>query len=189
MTRFIRTLPWLTAAALLAAGCSPDSAPNPNVKKVVAACYAAGGEEVSAILGGTVEANRMSADSAPKTICAYKDAKNTTVALLQIEKGDKYPDTGKALADDQKQAQNLFSGNIKQPQFHPADGFMPGSFYGDITPRFDSLEVMLGTFEGGYKLNVVINNPKDFATGEKQAADIAHKVFENIQSGKAYATL
>jgi hypothetical protein len=33
---------------------------------------------------------------------------------------------------------------------------------------------------------VVINNPKDFATGEKQASDIAHKVFENIQNGTAY---
>ena len=193
MTRLFRTLPLLTAvtAALLASGCSPDSAPAPdaNAKKEITACLSAGGEAVSAILGVTVEANRMSADSAPISICAYKDAKNVTVALLKVDKSGKYPDPAKALADDQKSEKNLFSGNIKQPQYHPADGFMAGSFYGDITPRFDALEVELGTFEAGNKILVVINNPKDFETGEKQAADIAHKVFENIQNGKAFVTL
>jgi hypothetical protein len=194
MTRLFRTLPWtLVATAALVAGCSPDSAPDPNAapaKKVVSACYGVSGEEASAILGTTVTANRMAGDAAPISICAYKDAKNVTVALLKIDKNtDKYPDQAKALADDQKSEQNLFSSNIKQPKYRAADGFMAGSFYGDITPRFDSLEVELGTFESGNKVLVVINNPKDFATGEKQAADMAHKLFENIQNGKAFVTL
>jgi len=192
MIRLARILPFvLTATALMAAGCSPDSAPAPdaNAKKVVTACNAVGGAEASVILGTTVEANRMSGDSTPVSICAYKDSKNVTVALLKIDKSGKYTDQAKALADDQKSEQNLFSGNIKQPKYHAADGLMPGSFYGDITPRFDSLEVELGTFESGNKVLIVINNPKDFATGEKQAADFAHKIFENIQNGNAYVTL
>src|SRR6185437_15835891 len=127
--------------------------------------------------------------SAPVSICDYKDAKNITVALLKIDKSGKYTDQAAALAEDQKNEKNLFSCNIKPPKYHPADGFMPGSFFGDITPRFDVLEVELGTFESGNKLLVVINNPKDFETGEKQAADIAHKVFENIQSGAAYTSM
>ena len=189
MTRLPRLLTYtLAASTLLAAGCSPDSAPSPDAaaKKTLTACLAAGGDAVSAILGTPVEANRMSADSAPVSICAYKDAKNVTVALLKIDKSGKYTDQAGALAEDQKNEKNLFSGNIKQPKYHPADGFMAGSFFGDITPRFDALEVELGTFESGNKLLVVINNPKDFDTGEKQAADIAHKVFENIQNGTAY---
>ena len=191
MTRLSRLLSYtLTATALMAAGCSPDSAPAPDAtaKKELTACLSVGGEAASAILGSAVEANRMSADSAPISVCAYKDAKNVTVALLKIDKSGKYTDQAKALADDQKSEQNLFSGNIKPPKYHAADGLMQGSFYGDITPRFDSLEVELGTFESGNKVLIVINNPKDFATGEKQAADFAHKIFENIQNGSAYAT-
>jgi hypothetical protein len=181
----------LAAAALLAAGCSPDSAPSSDgaTKKELTACLSAGGEAVSAILGSTVEANRMSADSAPVSICAYKDAKNITVALLKIDKSGKYTDPAGALAADQKSEKALFSGNVKQPKYHDAEGFMAGSFYGDIEPRFGVLEVELGTFESGNKLLVVINNPKDFDTGEKQAAAIAHKVFESIQNGTAYTTL
>jgi hypothetical protein len=181
----------LAAMALLAAGCSPDSSPTPDAgaKKELTACLSAGGEAVSAILGASVEANRMSADIAPVSICAYKDAKNITVALLKIDKSGKYMDPAAALAADQKAEKNLFSNNIKQPKYHPADGFMAGSFFGDIEPRFDTLEVELGTFEDGNKLLIVINNPKDFATGEKQAADIARKVAENIQNGSAYTSM
>ncbi|HEY3644829.1 MAG TPA: hypothetical protein VGM16_05760 [Gammaproteobacteria bacterium] len=190
MTRLHRSLYLTLAAATLLAACSPDSAPAPDAsaKKELTACLSAGGDAVSAILGTPVEANRMSADSAPVSICAYKDAKNITVALLKVDKSGKYPDPATALAADQKAEKNLFSSNIKPPKYHDADGFMAGSFFGDITPRFDTLEVELGTFENGNKLLVVINNPKDFATGEKQAADIAHKVAENIQNGSAYTS-
>lgn len=190
MTSLHRSLYLPLAAAVLLAACSPDSAPSPDAagKKELTACLSAGGEAVSAILGVTVEANRMSADIAPVSICAYKDAKNITVALLKVDKSGKYTDPAAALAADQKAEKNLFSGNIKQPKYHDAEGFMPGSFFGDIEPRFGVLEVELGTFESGNKLLVVINNPKDFDTGEKQAADIAHKVAENIQNGSAYTT-
>ncbi len=192
MTRLLHTVSWMlaAAAALAAAGCSPDSAPNPSARKVVSSCYALSGDAASAILGSKVEANRLSGDDAPISICTYKDASNTTLALLKIDKRtDKYPDLAKALADDQKSEQALFSTNIKAPKYHPADGFLPGSFYGDITPSYNSLEVELGTVEGGYKILVVINNPKDFATGEKQAADMAKKVSASIQDGTGFATL
>jgi hypothetical protein len=191
MSRLYRSLPWLLTAgvALLAAGCSPDNAPNPNAKKVLSACLAVSADDASKILGATVTANRMSGDDTPISVCAYKDAQNVTVALLQIDKDGKYPDQAAALAAQQKKEQNLFSSNIKPPAFHPADGLLPGSYYGDITPRFDTLEVELGTFEASQKTTVVINNPKDFATGEKQASAIGHKVFENIQNGTAFTTL
>lgn len=192
MTRLPRILSYtLAATAVLAAGCSPDSAPAPDAsaKKVLSACHALGGDDASKILGTTVEANRMSGDDAPISVCAYKDAQNVTVALLQIDKDHTYPDQAAALAAQQKSEQNLFSGNIKQPKFHPADGFAPGSFFGDVTPRFDVLEVELGTFETDKKTTVVINNPKDFATGEKQAGDMAKKVAENIQNGTAFTTM
>ena len=189
MSRLTRSLPWFLTAgvALLAAGCSPDNnTPAPDAKKVLSACLAVGADDASKILGTTVTANRMAGDDAPISVCAYKDAGNVTVALLQIDKDGKYPDLVAALAAQQKKEQNLFSGNIKPPAFHAADGFVPGSYYGDVTPRFDALEVELGTFEAGQKTTVVINNPKDFATGEKQAGDFAHKEFENIQNGTAY---
>jgi hypothetical protein len=191
MSRLHRSLPWFLTAcvALLAAGCTPDNAPNPDAKKVISACLAVSADDASKILGATVTANRMTGDDTPISVCAYKDAGNVTVALVQIDKDGKYPDQAAALAAQQKKEQNLFSGNIKQPVFHPADGLMPGSYYGDVTPRFDALEVELGTFEANQKTTVVINNPKDFATGEKQAADIAHKAFESIQNGTALATL
>ncbi|HSN16991.1 MAG TPA: hypothetical protein VLV87_02180 [Gammaproteobacteria bacterium] len=192
MTRLPRILTYtLAATAVLAAGCSPDSAPAPdaNAKKVLSSCHALGGDDASKILGTTVVANRMAGDDAPISICAYKDTGNVTVALVKIDKNGKYPDHAAALAADQKSEQNLFSGNIKPPKYHPADGFEAGSFYGDITPRFDTLEVELGTFVGGVKMLFVINNPKDFATGEKQAADMAHKVAENMQNGTAYVTM
>jgi hypothetical protein len=191
MSRLHHSLPLFVTAcvALLAAGCSPDNAPNPDAKKVISSCLALSADDASKILGTTVTANRMAGDDAPISICAYKDAGNTTVALVKIDKTGKYPDQVAALAADQKSEQGLFANNIKPPKYRPADGFMAGSFYGDITPRFDALEVELGTFESGNKTLFVINNPKDFDTGEKQASAMAHKVFENIQNGTAFATL
>ena len=190
MTRLLRMLTYtLAASSLLAAGCSQDDSAPANTKKVISSCHALGGDDASKILGTTVVANRMAGDDAPISICAYKDSGNVTVALLKIDKDGKYPDQAKALADDQKKEEDLFSGNIKPPKYHPADGFEPGSFYGDITPRFDVLEVELGTFVNGTKMLFVINNPKDFATGEKQAADMAHKVLDNIKNGSAFVEL
>ena len=194
MTRLPHLLTYaLAAATLLAAGCSPDSAPasdgDAGTKKVLSSCHALGGDDASKILGTTVVANRMAGDDAPISICACKDTANVTVALVKIDKDGKYPDQTAALAADQKSEQSLFSSNIKQPKYRAADGFAPGSFYGDITPRFDALEVELGTFQNGVKMLFVVNNPKDFATGEKQAAAMANKVLENMKNGTAYATM
>ena len=196
MIRLHRILPWtLAAAALLAAGCSDngngnnDQAQDPAIKKAVSSCMAVSAADATAILGETVTANRFASDSAPRSICAYINDKKETLALINLEKGDKYPDQSKALADDQKTAKTLFNGNVKPPVFHPADGFMAGAFYADITPRYGVLEVQLYTFEAGYKVSVSVNNVPDFATGEKQATAFAHKIFENIQNGTAFVQL
>ena len=199
MTRLSQfSLYTLAAVALLAAGCSDNNGSNnsntaatdqPAVKKAVSSCMAVSAADASSMLSATVSANRFASDNAPRSICAYIDDKKETLALINLEKGDKYPDQQKALADDQKTAKSLFNGNVKPPVFHAADGFMQGAFYADITPRYGVLEVQLYTFEAGYKLIVSINNPPDFATGEKQAAAFAHKVFENIQNGTAFVQL
>ena len=195
MNRLHLLLP-LAAATLLAAGCSDNGSGTANnatqdtaVKKAVSSCVAVSAADATAMLSATVTANRFASDNAPRSICAYIDDHKETLALINIEKGDKYPDMQKALADDQKTAKMLFNGNVKPPVFHQADGFMPGAFYANITPRYGVLEVQLYTFEAGYKLNVSINNPPDFATGEKQAAAFAHKVFESIQNGSAFVQL
>ena len=62
MIRLARILPFaLTATALMAAGCSPDSAPTPdaNAKKEITACLSVGGEAASTTGTGVhrVEAN------------------------------------------------------------------------------------------------------------------------------------
>jgi hypothetical protein len=196
MNRLNRILPWTLAAAtlLLAAGCTDNggdtaAAQDPNVKKAASSCVAVSAADASGLLGTTVTANRFAADNAPRSICAYIDDHKETLALINLEKGDKYPDLQKALADDQKTAKALFNGNVKPPVFHQADGFMTGAFYADITPRYGVLEVQLYTFESGYKIIISINNPPDFATGEKQAAAMAHKVFENIKNGSAFVQI
>jgi hypothetical protein len=201
MIRLHRILPWtLAAAMLLAAGCSDngngnnngaDQAANgtPAPKTAISSCVAVSAADASSIVGETVTANRFASDNAPRSICAYINDKKETLALINLEKGDKYPDMGKALLDDQKTAKVLFNGNVKPPVFHQADGFMQGAFYADITPRYGVLEVQLYTFEGGYKLIVSVNNPPDFATGEKQAEAFAHKVFENIKNGTAFVQI
>jgi hypothetical protein len=39
--------------------------------------------------------------------------------------------------------------------------------------------------QNGYKILAQVNNPKDFATGEKQAAAMVTQAFENLKSGSA----
>lgn len=191
MTRLFRSLPWiLAAAAAILAGCSQSSSPDPNAKKVISSCLSFSGDDASTILGTSgLTANRMSGDDAPKSTCAYRDANNTTIALITLEDGAKYKDIPATLAADEKSIKTLFSTNIKQPEFHPADGFAAGSFYADITPQYKSYQVELETFVNGYKLLVVINGPSDFATGEKHAAAIANKVADAIKNGTAFTTL
>ena len=195
MTRLTRTLLLAaTTAALLTAGCSPDSnqASDPGAKKVISACQSVSGDEATIIFSrGTLIANRMAGEGQIRSVCAYKNDKNETVALIQLQPLDpvKDKDTAALLAADAKRTADLFAGNVKPPKFHPADGFVPGSYYGDVTPRFNAYEVEMGTIEGAFKLTVVVNDPKDFATGETQLAAVAHKVYENIQNGNAFTTL
>jgi hypothetical protein len=189
MTRTLRSLAWLLAATsvLTLSGC--DSGPNPNARKVISACFAVGGAEASVILGGTLVANKMSGDDAPHSICSYVDEKNEGVGLLNVQKADGIKDPVADMAGEEQIVRKLMNGIVRPAVTHPADGFAPGSFYANISPTPGVTSVRLVTIQDGYKLVVVVNNPKDFAAGEQQAAAIAHKVHDNILNGNAFATL
>lgn len=189
MTRLMRQLTPFALLATLAglAACSPG--PNPNAKKVVAACLAISGAEASAVIGDTLGAFRMTGDDAPRAICEYNNAKGDTAALLQLQKADGIKDTAADLAADEQQIHTLFKADIKPPITHPADGFGGGAFYVNMMPRPDATVVQLHLTQNGWKVVVVVNNPKDFPSGEKQAAALAQKALDNIQSGAAYTSL
>lgn len=191
MMRF-RTLAKLATSALLAAGaislsaCSPSSAPNPNAKKVITACLAITNAQAGKILGGQLTALVLSGDNSPMKVCQYRDDKGTAFGLLQIQdakniKGDPVAD----LNADAEQVKQLFKGNLKPVVIHPADGFGPGAFYVDNTTGPDSSSVQLRANENGYKILTQVNNPKDFPTGEKQAAEMMKQALENLQNGTA----
>lgn len=189
MTPTLRSLAWLLAATsvLTLSGC--DSGPNPNAKKVISSCLALSADDGSAILGETVTANRMSGDDAPRSICSYVNNLNQSDALLTIQKADAIKDQAADIAGEEQMVRKLMNGLIKPAVTHPADGFGPGAFYANISPGPGNTSVRLVAFQDGFKLVVVVNNPKDFTAGEQQAAAIAHKVHEGVQSGSAFATL
>lgn len=188
MTRSTRILPWLlvTAAALGACSQSPD----PNARKVISSCMAVSADEASGIFGVAVTANRISGDDAPRSICSYNDSNNTSLALVELSKQDeKIKDTATDLASDNQMVLKSMNGLIKPAVAHPADGFTPGSFYGDVAPRPGVTSVQMYTYVDGYKLQIVINDPKDFPTGEAEAGKLAHKVDDNIKNGNAFNAL
>lgn len=176
----------LAACALLIAACSPSSAPDPNAKKVLMACLVVSNIDAGQILGGQLTAFRFSGDKSPVKVCAYNDAQDTTRGLLQIQKADKITDPAADLAADEQQVQKLFKNAITPLQTHPADGFGPGAFFVDNTQGPNATSVQLHLIQNGYKLMLQVNNPKDFASGEKQAAAMAQRAFANIQGGAAF---
>jgi|GEM_PF-3920351 len=188
MIRTLRTLPLLTCAALALVACSQS--PDPNARKVVSSCLAVSAADAGTILGGTFIANRISGDDAPRSICSYNDANNSPVALVELSKQDeKIKDTAADLASDNKMVLSSMGGLIKPAVTHPADGFGAGAFYGNISPHPGATSVQFFAYMDGYKLQIVINNPKDFPTGEAQAAKLAQKVDENLKNGNAFNTL
>lgn len=185
MTRLTRYLPLLALASLgLISGC--EQQPDPNAKKIIEACLSVSAADASAILGQTLTANRMSGDDAPRSICAFNDASNTTYGLVQLQAADKTKDQQAALASDQNFELGVYKDNVKPAIAHPAQGFAPGSFYLYVEPAMGSHSVQLYTFAEGYKLTVVVNNLKDFDSGEKLATTMANKVVENIKNGTAF---
>ncbi len=189
MIRPYRILPCLLAAAALLSLGACSQTPDPNARKAVTACAAVSAADASAILGLQLTANRMTADDAPRTICSYMDPKNVSYGLVQLEAVDKTKDQQAQLASDQKFQLGIYQSNVKPATAHAADGFAPGSFYLDITPGLNEYKVQLHTVVDDYSLMVSIDQPKDLASGEKQAAAMAKKMDDNIKSGAAFTTL
>ncbi|MGA9852257.1 MAG: hypothetical protein WBR15_04940 [Gammaproteobacteria bacterium] len=178
-----------TAGALLLGGfaaCTPS--PNPSAKKVLMACLAVTNIEAGKIFGGEFTAFKLSGEGSPIHICEYNDTNNDTVALLQItESASKDPVSD--LAKDADTQKGLFKNNIVPTVIHPTNGFGDGAFYVDNTQSPTATSVQLHFIESGYIMMVQVNNPKDFATGEKQAASVAQQALANIKNGSAFQTL
>lgn len=189
MIRLHRILPYLPAAAALLSlvGCSQTA--DPNARKAVTSCAAVSAADASAVLGLQLTANRMNADDSPHTICSYMDPKNASYALVRMEAVDKTKDQQAQLASDEKFQLGVYQSNVKPATAHAADGMAPGSFYLDITPGLNEYKVQLYTVVDDYSVMISIDQPKDFASGEKQAAAIAKKIDDNIKSGDAFTTL
>lgn len=185
MIRSPRILPLVAVMTLAMLGaCSPG--PNPDAKKVINACLAVSAADASDIVGGQLMAYKMTGDDAPRAICEYNTQTADTMALIQLQKADAIKDPAADLASDQQSIHMLFKSDVKPPVTHPADGFGAAAFYANMTPRKDATVVQLHLIENGWKVTAVVNNPKDFASGEKQAATLVQKAFENIQNGGAF---
>jgi len=174
-------------SALMFAGLAAcTSGPDPNAKKVLMACYAVTNVQAGQILGGQLDALMLSGENSPVHVCKYNDTNSgDTLALLQISESDS-KDPAADLAADAAQQKALFKRNIKPIQIHAADGFGPGAFYLDntISPTVTSVQLYL--IENGYKMMVQVINPKDFPSGEKQAAALARQAFASIQDKSAF---
>jgi hypothetical protein len=166
------------------------SGPDPNAKKVLMACYAVTNIQAGQILGRQqLDALMLSGEGSPIHVCKYNDT-NTgeTPALLKISASDSKDPSGE-LAAEAAQLKALFKHNIKPIQIHPADGFGPGAFYADnsISPSVSSVQLYL--IDNGYKMMVQIINPKDFDSGEKQAAAFVQQAFNSIKDKSAFKTI
>ncbi|MGH8320826.1 MAG: hypothetical protein ACRESX_04975 [Gammaproteobacteria bacterium] len=189
LNRFAKLTVMAAAGGLLLgnlAACSHG--PNPNAKKVLMACLAVTNIEAGKILGGELTAFKLSGEGSPVHICEYNNANNDTLGLLQIKESDS-KDPADDLAKDAAMQKGLFKNNIVPVVIHPADGFGDGAFYLDVTQSPTAKSVQLHIIENGYKMMAQVNNPKDFATGEKQATALAQQAFANIKSGAAFQTL
>ncbi|MGA9855047.1 MAG: hypothetical protein WBR29_07215 [Gammaproteobacteria bacterium] len=165
------------------------SGPNPNAKKVLMACYAVTNVQAGQILGRQLDAMMLSGEGSPIHVCKYDDT-NTgeTPALLQISASQSKDPTAE-LAAEAAQLKALFKNNIKPIQIHPAEGFGPGAFYLDNTMSPTASSVQLHLIDNGYKMMVQIINPKDFASGEQQAAALAQQAFKSIKDKSAFKTI
>jgi len=183
MTRLLLALSAASLALLSACG---QQQPDPNAKKILEACLAVSAADATAILGQPVTANKMSGDDAPISICSYNDPSNSSVGLVKMQSADQIKDAKANLNSDMEMLKGVYKGNIKPVVAHPADGYSPGSFYMDIVPSMGAIEVQFYTIEQGYKIIVVVNDAKDFATAEKQADGLAKKVLASLKNGQAF---
>ncbi|HEX5340545.1 MAG TPA: hypothetical protein VFX47_06655 [Gammaproteobacteria bacterium] len=179
----------LTLGTLALSACSPNSTPNPNAKQVLSACLAVTNVDAGKLFGTELTAFKLSGEGSPTKVCKYIDAKGTAYALLKLQSADKIKDPAADLNADAEQNKMLFKNNLKPIVIHPADGFGPGAFYVNNTAGPDATSVQLHVIENGYKILAQVNNPKDFPSGEKQAAAMVKQAFTNIQNGAALQTL
>ncbi|MGH8284057.1 MAG: hypothetical protein ACRESE_09475 [Gammaproteobacteria bacterium] len=180
----------MTAAGglLLGSLAACGGGPNPMAKKVLMACLAVTNINAGKILGGELTAFKLSGTGSPVHICEYNDANNATLGLLQITES-KSKDPAGDLAEDAATQKGVLKNNIVPVVIHPANGFGNGAFYVDITQSPTATSVQLRIIENGYKMMAQVNNPKDFATGEKQATALVQQALANIKSGAAFQTL
>ena len=189
MTKFSRIAKIIavgSAGALLVgalAACSNGS--GRGAKKVLMACLALPDTAAGQIMGEKLIGLQLSGSGSPVHICQYVNDNNDTAVLLQI-----FPYKGKNpaadLAQDADTQKGLFKNNIVPAKINPATGLGAGAFFLDNTLSPTATSVQLHFISGDYKFMVQINNPKDFATGEKQTAGLAQKALENIQNGSAF---
>ncbi len=165
------------------AACSNGS--GRSAKKVLMACLALSDTAAGQIMGEKLIGLQLSGSGSPVHICQYVNDNNDTAVLLQIF-AFKGKDAATDLAEDAATQKGLFKNNIVPAKINPVTGFGPGAFYLDNTISPTATSVQLHFISGANKFMVQINNPKDFATGEKQAAGLAQKALENIQNGSAF---
>lgn len=176
----------LLAAAALLSACGP--APDPNAGKVASSCLALGASDASAIIGVQVMPNRLTGDDAPMSVCSYMDATNNEQGLVQIKSNAKIADPAADLKSDHDEITELQKKAVKPGSIHDAQGFGAGAFFLNAYTGPSTIAVELHLNENGYKVTTIVRNPKDFATGEAEAATMAQKVFANIQNGSGLVT-
>ncbi|HKV96104.1 MAG TPA: hypothetical protein VJR90_01255 [Gammaproteobacteria bacterium] len=186
LSRIARMIAVGTTGALLIGALAACSGGNGRAaKKVLMACQALPDTAAGQIMSGKLVGLQLSGSGSPVHICQYVNDNNETAVLLQIF-AFKGKDAATDLAEDAATQKGLFKNNIVPAKINPATGFGPGAFYLDNTISPTARSVQLHFISGPNKFMVQINNPKDFATGEQQAAALAQKALENIQNGSAY---
>lgn len=185
-SRFARLIAVSATCALLVgalAACSRGS--SQTAQKVIMACLALPDNAAGQIMNEKLIGLQLSGAGSPVHICQYVNDNNDTAVLLQI-----FPYKGKNpaadLAQDAATQKGLFKNNIVPAKINPATGLGAGAFFLDNTLSPTATSVQLHFISGVYKFMVQINNPKDFASGETQAAALAQKTLENIQNGSAF---
>lgn len=174
------------ASALLAgalAACSQSG--NQTAKKALMACLALPDTAAGQIMNEKLIGLQLSGAGSPVHICQYVNDNNDTAVLLQISTF-KGKDATAELAQDAATQKGLFKNNIVPAKINPATSFGAGAFFLDNTLSPTATSVQLHLISGDNKMMLQINNPKDFATGEKQAAALAQKALDNIQNGSAF---
>ena len=134
--------------------------------------------------GPTADISR-SADGGAALGGVEADRLGSAAAVLD----EKDRDGEQALAAEAGQQKALFKHNVKPIKIHDAEGFGPGAFFVDntISPTVSSVQLHL--IDNGYLMMVQVLNPKDFASGEQQAAAVAKQAFASIKNKSAYKTI